>query len=311
MSRAGIVIVTYNSARVIGACLDAALETGAEIIVVDNGSCEETVQEASRRGVRVIANRENRGFAGAVNQGIRALESPFILLLNPDAVLRTGIDDLVRACGLPNSAGAGGKLVGEDGRAQKGFFARSLPTPAALIFESLLINRLWPNNPVNRRYRLLDFDDAMSQELEQPAGALLMVRRDVWERLGGFDERYYPLWFEDVDFCKRARDVGYRFYYSPMTVAQHAGAHSLGGIRLLQKQLYWYGSLLTYSAAHFAAGRHRLVCAAVVAGAAIRMMAGCAASRSFAPFEVYGKVAGLAGVHMLRRAGRRRSTCAK
>jgi GT2 family glycosyltransferase len=300
MTRAGIVIVTYNSARVIGKCLDRALKTGADIVVVDNASSDHTPYEVTRRSVRLIANRENRGFAAAVNQGIRALDTPFILLLNPDAVLCTGIDDLIRACELPGSAGAGGKLIDPDGRPQAGFFARDLPSPAALIFEALLLNRIWPRNPINRRYRRLDLDDSQFQSVEQPAGALLMIRRDVWERLGGFDPRFNPLWFEDVDFCKRAKEAGYTFYYSPKTEAQHDGAHSLSSISLGQRQLYWYGSLLTYSAAHFTAGRHRTVCAAVAAGAALRMLFGCVARRSLAPFKVYGKVVALAGSRLWR-----------
>jgi hypothetical protein len=306
MTRAGILIVTYNSASVIGRCLDRALETGADIVVVDNASSDRTADEVTRRCVRLIANRENRGFAGAVNQGIRALDTAFILLLNPDAVLQTGIDDLMRACELPGSAGAGGKLIGIDGRPQTGFFVRNLPTPAALIFEALLLNRMWPRNPINRRYRRLDFDDSRLQRVEQPAGALLMIRREAWERVGGFDPRFHPLWFEDVDFCKRAQDLGYTFYYSPKTVAQHNGAHSISSISLGQRQLYWYGSLLTYSAAHFSAGRHRTVCAAVAVGAAIRMLFGCVARRSLAPFKVYGMVVALAGSRLRRKPAERR-----
>jgi GT2 family glycosyltransferase len=88
MSDIGIIIVTYNSAGEIGACLDAALASGAETVVVDNASQDGTIAEVARRGVRLIANSENRGFAGAVNQGFAALNSPYVLLLNPDAVIQ-------------------------------------------------------------------------------------------------------------------------------------------------------------------------------------------------------------------------------
>ena len=90
MGEAGIVVVTYNSEAEIGACLDRARLTGAEIVVVDNASTDGTCEEVTRRGVRLIANPENRGFAAAVNQGMRALDTPFVLLLNPDAHLETG-----------------------------------------------------------------------------------------------------------------------------------------------------------------------------------------------------------------------------
>ena len=76
MAEIGIVIVTYNSESEIGECLDAALATGAEIVVVDNASSDRTLAEIERRGVRAIANRANRGFAAAINQGFAALTCP-------------------------------------------------------------------------------------------------------------------------------------------------------------------------------------------------------------------------------------------
>src|ERR1035438_10459338 len=92
MSDIGIIIVTYNSAAEIGACLDAALASGAEIVVVDNASADGTIAEVARRGVRLIANSENRGLAGGVNQGFGVLNSPYVLLLNPDAVIQTSLE---------------------------------------------------------------------------------------------------------------------------------------------------------------------------------------------------------------------------
>src|SRR5260370_1081249 len=104
----GIVIVTYNSGGHIGPCLDAALATGAEIVVVDNASSDASVAEAQASGVKVIANPANLGFAAAVNRGIAQLDAEFVLLLNPDARIAGRLDALRSACELPGSAGAGG-----------------------------------------------------------------------------------------------------------------------------------------------------------------------------------------------------------
>src|SRR5579871_1741603 len=104
MGEAGIVVVTHESEAEIGGCLDAARRAGGEIVVVDNASSDGTCAEVSRRGVRLIANPENRGFAAAVNQGIRSLDTPYALLLNPDAILLTGIDALVECCRMPGVA---------------------------------------------------------------------------------------------------------------------------------------------------------------------------------------------------------------
>ncbi len=100
MNDVGIVIVTYNSGEEIGACLDAALPSGAEIVVVDNASSDKTVAEIERRKVRLIRNADNLGFATAVNQGFRALSASYVVLLNPDANLATGLGDLRRQCDL-------------------------------------------------------------------------------------------------------------------------------------------------------------------------------------------------------------------
>lgn len=295
MARVGIVIVTYNSAGEIGACLEAACRSGAEVVVVDNASADGTVEEARRFGVTVLANADNRGFAAAANQGIAALSEPLILLLNPDAVLCAGLDALAEACARPRTAGASGKLVSPGGAPQTGFMFRRLPTTAALVFEALLLNRLWPRNPVNWHYRCLGHDDNAAQEVEQPAGAFLMVRREIWEELGGFDERFHPLWFEDVDFCKRARDRGYSFYYTPYAVAKHTGGHSIPKIPLEERQLCWYRSLFGYVARHMPPGGVCAVAFAVMAGSLLRMAGAVAGSRSLGPVRVYWKVMQLAG----------------
>jgi hypothetical protein len=303
MGEAGIVIVTYESEAEIGACLDRAQPTGAEIVVVDNASTDRTCQEAMRRGVRLITNPQNRGFAAAVNQGIRALDRPFVLLLNPDARLETSLEALVECCRCPGVAGAGGKLVDAAGLPQAGFAVRSLPSPAALICEALLLNRMWPGNPVNWHYRCLDFDFSTPGDVEQPAGAFLMIRRDVWQELNGFDERFYPLWFEDVDFCWRARQRGYRMRYTPDAVAKHTGGHSLAKISLEYRQLYWYCSLLGFAAKHYRTSTARIVCAAVFLGSIPRMLLGVGAFRSLTPIGIYGKVMALAGRTFMRPAG--------
>jgi GT2 family glycosyltransferase len=291
----GIVIVTYNSETHIGACLESALRTGAEVVVVDNGSGDGTVAEVRRRGARLVSNSANRGFAAAVNQGFAVLNSVHVLLLNPDAEVRGGLEDLRAACQLPGAAGAGGRLVDAQGRLQVGFVVRQLPTPLTLTLEVLLLNRIFPNNPANRRYRCLGLDYNMRVPVEQPAGAFLMLRRAVWQELGGFDEEFFPLWFEDVDFCRRAVDRGYQLYYVPEAVAEHRGGHSISHLTVEKRRVYWYRSLLRYSAKHFRPVTFRLVCAAVVAGSLLRSFGEAVLQGSLEPLAVYGKVVRHAG----------------
>jgi len=287
---------------VILGCLDALAEMapGLVVTVVDNASTDRTVEQVRKRPeINLVANRENYGFAGASNQGVSVSSGDPILLLNPDVRLRTPLVPLLDACreyGL-----AAGQLTGLDGRAQAGFTIRRFPTAASLAFELLGINRLWPGNSVNRRYRYLDRDPNREGAVEQPAGAFLMVRRDVWEQLDGLDQRFHPVWFEDVDFCRRAMDGGYRIQYVPEVRAEHAGGHSVKKLPTSRMEEYWYGSLLTYAAKHFRPWSYRGVCLAAVLSTVPRTIAGMIRERSLNPVVSCCKIIRLALKRMVSR----------
>ncbi len=271
-----------------------------ELIVVDNASSDGTLERIRGRvDTHVIANPSNRGFAAAVNQGAWSTEAGFVLLMNPDTRLLTSVDGIVDAArqhGL-----AAGKLVDDNGRAQAGFTIRRFPTPAALIFETLGINRLWPSNPVNRRYRYLDRDLDQPGSVEQPAGAFLMTRRDVWERLGGMDEDFHPIWFEDVDLCLRAAAAGYQIEYVPAVRAAHHGGHSVDQVPAGCRAHYWCVSLLRYAAKHFPPSGYWGVCSAVVLSSVPRMVAGMILERSFTPVVTYSKIVRFAVLCLVAR----------
>jgi GT2 family glycosyltransferase len=243
----------------------------------------------------LIANSDNRGFAAAANQGFAVLNCEYVLLLNPDSVIQSSLEPLREACELDRAAGAGGCLLDEKGRPQIGFMIRELPRARDLILEALVLNRLFPRNRANRKYRALDLDYSRRLRAAQPAGAFLMIRRAVWEELGGFDEEYFPLWFEDVDFCRRAADCGYTFYFVPEAVAKHTGAHSISSIRVELRQYYWYRNLLRYSARHFPTIAFRAICLAVVSGSLMRGTAAALAERSFQPLAALASVMRFAG----------------
>ncbi len=298
MNQTGVVVVTYNSEDVIGRCLDSC--AGLPIVVVDNASRDATLDLVQQRpSVRLISNASNRGFASAVNQGVAALDTELVLLLNPDAALVSPIDPMAEACAREGVGAAGGRLVDETGQAQSGFTLRRFPTPSALIFEVLGINRMLPQNPVNRRYRCLDVDLDQPAEADQPPGAFLMFRRDLWQRLGGFDTHFHPLWFEDVDFCKRARNLGLKIRYVPQVIAHHRGGHSIARLDWERRQLYWYVSLLRYASKHFRPYAYRGVSAAVVLGAIFRAAIETVRWRSARPLKVYATVAKVAGRSMI------------
>jgi GT2 family glycosyltransferase len=289
-SGVGVLIVTYNSEDVIRRCLDSCGEL--PVLVVDNASSDNTLKVVGNAGgVRLIANSHNRGFAGAVNQGIEALDCEYVLLLNPDVELRTSVAALVDACSEEGVGIAAGRLESAAGQTQAGFTIRRFPTGAALALEVLGLNRLLPSNPVNRRYRYLDADLTQPADVEQPAGAFLMLRSDAWRRLGGFDTQFYPVWFEDVDYCKRARNAGLRIRYVPQVAACHQGGHSVRELPWDSREVYWYGSLLRYAAKHLTPWALRGVCAAVVWGSAVRAAAEVLRQKSLKPVVVYARIA--------------------
>jgi len=296
----GIVIVTYNSQEVIGECLDACLRLGGvSVVVVDNHSQDATLDQVRRRpSVKLLANPTNRGFAGACNQGIALLKMRFILLLNPDTVVVSGLQDMVDAVGAAGVGAAGGRLINDDGTTQSGFHVRGFPTAWTLSFESLGLNRIWPGNPVNESYRP-QITDLKQSDVDQPAGAFLMIRKAAWELIGGFDEQFHPIWFEDVDFCKRLHLEGLRIVYIPTAVARHQGGHSAARISWASRQLYWYGSLLRYAAKHFTVQSSRAVSLAVVIACVPRGIAGVLHQRNLKPVSVYGRVMWLAGKSLL------------
>jgi GT2 family glycosyltransferase len=282
--RCTAIIVTHNSSASVRACLEALAGEDCEIVVVDNASRDETVrlvQEfAAQSPVRLTANSENRGFAAAVNQGAEAAQGEVLLILNPDAIAEPGaVAALLRCLSETGAAAVGGALLGEDGQAARGFAFRRIPTLASLAFEALLINQLWPGNPVNRRYRCLDADYSRRQEVEQPAGACLLVTRAAWGSVGGFDESFFPVWFEDVDFCKRLLERGGRIVYCPEARFHHSGAHSVGQLSFRARQIFWYGNMLLYARKHLSSGHVFLLRLAIAGGMLLRSVAAVVGAR--------------------------------
>jgi N-acetylglucosaminyl-diphospho-decaprenol L-rhamnosyltransferase len=291
-----ILIVTHNSAMQITPCVQAAVRANAEVVVIDNASSDSTVCLANAiEGVRVLANNTNQGFAAAVNQGVAATSAPFILLLNPDTILVDDPAPLLAAFEQPDVGAAAGRLLDDEGGVQVGMVFRRLPTPAALAAEVLGVNRLWPGNPINRRYRCLQARYDAPGDVEQPAGAFFMFRRAVWLALSGFDESFYPVWFEDVDFCCRILKLGSRIRYVPEVSARHSGAHSVSRVPRVWRQLYWYSNLLRYASKHFRPGAFRGVCVALAVGALVRIPVEMLAFRSVKPIALYAKVMSFAG----------------
>jgi GT2 family glycosyltransferase len=272
------IVVTHNSGATVRPCLEALVGEECEIVVVDNASADDTVQRIEEfvawHPVRLIANEENLGFGAAVNQGAREATGEVLLILNPDAIAEPGaVAAMLRCLQSTGADTVGGALLEADGQPARGFVFRRLPTLATLAYEVLLVNHLWPGNSVNRRYRCLDVDYSQQQEVEQPAGACLAITRTAWDGIGGFDEQFFPVWFEDVDLCKRLLDGGLKIFYCPGARFRHSGAHSVGQLSFRDKQVFWYTNMLRYARKHFSKGQVFFLRTAIIKGMLLRSVA--------------------------------------
>ena len=225
-----ICIVTWNCRDLVLDCLrsiyEQAQEIGAEIIVVDNASSDGTVEAIAQHfpNVRIIANRVNRGFAAANNQAIAVARGELIFLLNPDTVVPPGaLSKLIEvARGNPEAGGIGPRLLNPDGSLQPS--CRRFPNPWAAIFRNTLLGRLFPSNRWTREYLMEEWPHDQVREVDWVSGAAMLIRRAAIEQIGALDEGYF--WgSEDVDFCKRLWDAGWKVIYTP----EPAIVHRIGG----------------------------------------------------------------------------------
>ncbi len=252
-----VVVVNWNSGPWLARLLNSLRPLKGElrgIVVVDNASCDSSVQAAEGTpGVTLMRCPSNLGFAAAANLGIRSTPAPFVLLLNPDLQVKP---EGVRACyrELQNSPGAAiccGRLIDEEGVPQTRFQFRPLPTAVSVIRDALFLDELlaWTGRP-HAPLPTPGLSDPTGPAPGQPAAACWLLRRRAWEELGGFDERFHPAWFEDVDFCRRLHDSGWEIRVRPEPCAVHRGGLSLDRLSWPEFVSIYYGNLLRYWRKH-------------------------------------------------------------
>jgi GT2 family glycosyltransferase len=224
-----VVIVSYNSGSELREALQSiATDAGGlawEAIVVDNASQDDSADVVTAFGppVRLIANRENRGFGRAVNQGVRAASAPLVLVMNPDCRLAAGATTALRAEleANPACAIAGPRILDPDGSVQGS--ARGDPDMLTGLFgRTGPLRRLLPWLGLSTRNVVSDRAGASSPAVvvDWLSGACMLVRRSAFDAVGGFDERYFMYW-EDADLCRRLRARGLHVRYVPRAVAVH------------------------------------------------------------------------------------------
>jgi hypothetical protein len=221
-----VIIVNYNAGAFLRSCVDSLLLSplDIEIIVVDNASADGSLEALQALPcVRIIKNSANVGFATACNTGARIASAQFLLFLNPDCAFKPGaLVQLLAAMSVDDRVGmAGGLLVNGDGTEQAGG-RRAVPTPWRSFVRAFGLTRF-----ANRWPRLFyDFhlheqplpDHAI--EIEAISGACMLVKREAMQEIGEWDESYF-LHCEDLDWCMRFRQKGWKILFVPSVQIIH------------------------------------------------------------------------------------------
>ena len=203
------------------------LSSDDEIVVVDNESQRDRLAWLTARHPRALAlpRRENIGFAAAINLAVRNSSRPFLLLLNPDALVQGPVPRVLEEWLVthPDTAVAGPRILNADGSVQPS--ARRFPgISAAIGGRSTWLSQRFPNNWFSRQH-LLGMTAETPLDVDWIAGSCLMTTRAAFERVGGFDEQFFLYW-EDADYCRRLNALGLKSTYLPGVTVKHAGGHS-------------------------------------------------------------------------------------
>jgi N-acetylglucosaminyl-diphospho-decaprenol L-rhamnosyltransferase len=236
-----VVVVTWNALPWIEQCLDSV--RGQEVVVVDNGSTDGTVDFVRERFPTVrIVEQENRGMGGGNNTGMRAADGRYFLLLNSDAwVVGDGLAKLVEfADAHPEAAVVGPRLVNTDGTLQRS--VRGEPTVWRLATEYLFIRKLAPRSRLLNPLYVGGFAHDEVFEADWLFGPALLVRREAADAVGLFDESFF-MFSEEVDWMTRFRRAGWKVLFFPGAEVVHVGGASHGGrmyVENLRGHLRWF-----------------------------------------------------------------------
>ena len=228
---ASVLIVSFNTRALLCECLDALAGTRrdaiAEVLVLDNASGDGSADAVAARHpwVRLVRSDTNLGFAAANNRLLSLARGRYVVLLNPDARLDDGVLQraIARMDASPRIAAAGARLVAPDGSAQPS--ARRFPSA---LDDLLVLSGLAARYPRSRFFGRFDrtwADPLEAAPVDWVPGAFVILRREVLEDLGFFDERFF-LYYEEVDLCRRIRAGGHEVWYWPDLVVTHVGGAS-------------------------------------------------------------------------------------
>jgi len=258
-----VIIVNYNVREFTEQCLRSLFadldDRPFEIFVVDNASTDGSVEylRSSFPQITLIANEVNVGFGAANNQALKRSNGKYLLVLNPDTIVqKNSLKALIQVLEQNPKVGAvGPKLVDQNGRFDK-TSKRGLPTPWVAFSRLSGLARLFPKSKIFGKYDLLYLDPDITHEVDVLQGACMMVRCEVYDQIGGFDEAFF-MYGEDIDWCHRILQAGWKIIYSPTAIITHFRGESTRRSSIDRDKAF-YGAMRIYAHKHFT-GRYSIL----------------------------------------------------
>jgi O-antigen biosynthesis protein len=255
-----VIIVNYNVRQFLENALTSISRalTGidGEVIVVDNASDDGSAAMVREKfpAVRLIESAGNVGFARANNLALKVAQAEFLLLINPDTIVQEDtfrvMLDFFRA--HPETGLAGCRILNPDGSFQLPC-RRSFPTPWVAFTKVFGLSTMFPKSRLFGRYNLTYLDPDATYEVDAVSGSFMMLRRAVYEKIGGLDESFF-MYGEDLDWCYRVRQAGFAIHYVHATQIIHFKGESTRRSNIDEVRVF-YGAMILFVEKHFARSR--------------------------------------------------------
>jgi GT2 family glycosyltransferase len=251
-----IVIVNYNVKEfllnLLQSIRNAVNNFSVEIIVVDNASDDGSVELLKEKypDVKLIINEENVGFGAANNQALKIARGKYFLLINPDTIVKENtFNEMISFFKkVPDAGIAGCKVLNPDGTLQLAC-RRGFPGPWTSFTKVMGLSKIFPKSKLFARYNLTYLDENQTYEVDAVSGAFMMMRRELYEKIGGFDSQFF-MYGEDLDLCYRSQKNGFKVYYLHTTEVIHFKGESTKRSSLDETKVF-YDAMHLFVRKHF------------------------------------------------------------
>jgi GT2 family glycosyltransferase len=259
MTEISVIIVTWNSSAEIVNCIKSVIRAldgiASELIIIDNNSSDDSfalVNKIDFPKLTTLQNQDNLGYTKAVNQGINLSRGKYVLLLNPDTVLKEKsikvMKDFMDV--NPPYGACAPVLLNPDSTVQ--YSVRNFPTYYRMFCEFSLLAYIFPRTKLFGSWKAKYMDYSEEQDVEQPMAAAFLVRREALDKTGGMDERF-SMFFNDVDLCKSIYNSGSRIRLLPSSVMIHEHGASIKKDRARMIRV-WNEDCVKYFEKHYGNG---------------------------------------------------------